>query len=316
LPFDFYYLINHTRKWNKDTRPTPDNLHWVPYFEEGKYDLAIMHIDQQCLLPKLGKSKLFQDVYEHIKGKIPIIVINHGTPVYPEMFMQLAAAKGYDYTEEGSMAWAKDEMKKKLVDADAIVCNSHQAQKDWGVGQAIIHGLDEGDYLDLTKEPRITTFISPAGIGEKYYGRKLFHATREVLKEKYGMELMWITQDVEFKNWEEYKEFLGKSLVYFNPTLGSPMPRSRTEAMFSGCCIVTTPYYDADSFIVDGENGFLCKNNPEDAAKKIAWCMNNYREAVKIGQKGKETAQKLFSGERFRQDWITLIEKVLKRKVV
>jgi len=314
LPFNWHYLIQHTRKWDNRNRPMPKDLKWVPYFEEGKYDLAILHVDQQCLLESLGKSKLFKHLIGVLKGKLPIIVINHGTPIYPELFNQMAAdEEGLDPTDENGIAWGKKKMKELLKDVDAVVVNSHKAQEQWGdYTQAIIHGLDKDEWWDLRKEPRTATCISPAGIGDKYYNRGLFRETREILRDKYGIEIVWISQDFIGGSWDEYREFLGKTLIYFNPTYGSPMPRTRTEAMFSGCCVITTKYQDADTFIEDGVNGIICKNNPLDAAKKIADMTFNYPKAIEIGQKGKETAQKLFSGERFREDWIKLVNKVLK----
>jgi len=292
-----------------------EHLNWVTHFEEGKYDLAILHVDQQCLLENLGKSKVFRQVYSVVKGKVPVIVINHGTPVYPEMFIQLAQMDGYRVTEEAAEEWARVKMRKLLDGVDEMVVNSHEAQKMWGWGQTIIHGLDPNEWWDLRKEPRVVTFISPAGIGDKYYGRRLFSDTRVLLKEEYGVESLWIGQDVFIRDWDDYRTFIGKSLVYFNPTIGSPMPRSRSEAMMSGCCVVTTPYQDADTFIQDGVNGFLCKNNPEDAAKKIADMIFNYQEAIKIGKKGRETAIKLFNKERYQREWLELISKVTSKNI-
>jgi len=314
---DWTYLINYTRKWDNRARMMPSHLKWTPYYEKGKYDLAILHADQQCLVLHLGKAKLFRQLLEQIDD-IPIIVINHGTPVYPEMFMQMCVLDGYGATEENSMVWAKkkmEELVKSNRNVREMVVNSHKAREQWGWGQTIIHGLDEKDWRDNVKEPRCATFISAAGIGEKYYGRNLFNETRELLKNKYGIEMIWIAQDSNFASFEEYRDFMSKTLVYFNPTIGSPMPRTRTEAMFSGCCVVSTKHQDADTFIEDGVNGFICRDDPEDAAKKIAWCIFNYKEAVEIGQRGKETALKLFSKERFQSDWRNLISKALNTKI-
>jgi hypothetical protein len=318
LPFEWHYLIQHTRKWSNEARPLPEHVKWVTHFDEDEhYDLAILHIDQQCLLDDLGKSKLFKDVYSVVKGKVPVIVVNHGTPVYPERFMQMAEEEyKRPVTEKEGEEWCVKKINELLDGVSEVVVNSHQAQKMWGRGVAIIHGMDANEWFDLPKEPRVATFISPSGIGNKYYGRTLFEETRDVLKTKYGIELVWIGQEASFKSWTEYRNFIGKTLVYFNPTLESPMPRSRTEAMLSGCCVVTTKYHDADSFIKHGVNGFICKENPEDAAKIIADLIFNYKKAVAIGQEGKKTAQELFNGERFRADWINVIEKVLNKKII
>ena len=288
----------------------PEKLNWVTSYEKGKYDLAVLHVDQQCLLEDLGKSKVFRQIRKQITD-IPIIVLNHGTPVYPERFILMAEEDGYKATEEASIQWANDKMKELLKGTEVMIVNSHEAQKQWGFGKVIIHGMDDKEWFDLKKEPRIVTCISPAGIGDKYYGRRMFSDTRAVLKEKYGIETVWINDDVRFSDWDSYKNFLGKSLVYFNPTLGSPMPRSRTEAMLSGCCVVTVDNQDANMFIKNGENGFLVKANPEEAAKKLSELIFNYKEALRIGQEGKKTAIEVFSSERFIKDWENLVKEVL-----
>lgn len=313
-PFEWNYLVQHTRTWGEQARPEPKHLKWVPYYEEGKYDLAILHVDQQCLSTTLGKSRVFREIKKQIHD-IPIIVVNHGTPIYPELFMQMCGIDGYKQSEEGAMQWAKDKMKKLLEGIDEMVVNSHEAEAQWGWGKTIIHGLDPSEWWNLRKDPRVAIFISPAGIGNKYYGRKLFEETRCILKEKYGVELVWIGQDKYCKDFDDYRNFIGKTLVYFNPTMGSPMPRTRTEAMMSGCCLVTTGYQDADKFIQDGVNGWICKNNPEHAAKLIADMIFDYKTAVKIGNAGRETAIELFNGKRFRSDWVNLISKVLDKKI-
>lgn len=312
----FDYLRQHTRKWDDRIRPLPENVKWVNYFDKNEnYDLAILHVDQQCLLPKLGKSKLFEELFAQVNGKVPIIVINHGTPMYPEMFRQMAAIDKFSDTEDGAEQWAKSKMKDLLNGVSEMVVNSKEAAKMWGWGIPIIHGYDPDEWFSLRKEPRVATCISPAGIGEKYYGRKLFRATRDVLKSDHGIELIWLGDDIKFIDWDDYKTFLGKTLVYFNPTLGSPMPGTRTEAMLSGSCVVTTPYQDASDFIEDGVNGFICKENPHDAAAKIAHCIFNYKEAVEIGENGRQTAIKLFNKKRYREEWLQLISKVLNKKI-
>lgn len=310
---EFTYLINYARKWGEQARPMPEHLKWTTCYEPGKYDLAILHVDQQCLSPKLsvGKAGVFRQIRSQIKD-IPIIVINHGTPVYPEAFMQLAEQAGFKATEQGAEEWARIEMKRLLEGVSEMVVNSHQAQEMWGWGKAIIHGLDPSEWWNSVKEPRITTFISAAGIGQKYYGRRLFQRTREALLEKYGIELVWIGQDKYCGSFDEYRDFLGKSLIYFNPTFGSPMPRTRTEAMMSGSCIVTTKHHDADKFIEDGVNGFLVKDNPEHCAKVLADLTFDYKKAYAVGQQGRKDAIKLFNVERFKAEWLELIKSVIK----
>lgn len=182
-----------------------------------------------------------------------------------------------------------------------MVVNSHQAQKQWGWGKVIIHGMSADEWWDLPKEPRVVTMISPGGL-PAYYDRTFLEYVREDLRER-DIEHCHITVDFSARNFNEYREFLGRSLLYFNPTRQSPMPRARTEAMLSGCCVITTPTQDASNFIQNGKNGFLVPRNPKFVADLIEELLNDPERAIKIGQAGKETAQKIFTWDRFQQEW-------------
>lgn len=298
----FYYCVNHTRRWAEMARPFPkERIKWVPYFEKGKYDLAILHCDMQCIDPNIGKAVLFRQLLSEVKkDDIPIIIVNHSTTCWPE---------GY------TSGFIRARMKEIVGDLP-MVFNSYQAQKDWGEefnGRTIIHGLDPDEWwADLPKEPRVITFISAAG-WDTYYNRQGLSAVKQILAEEYGINLVWIGRDIKIKDFDMWRDILGRSLIYYNPTFASPMPRSRTEAQMSGCCIVTTPNQDADRFIKHGENGFLVKwNDPYGTAELINDLIKNrYREAVEIGQKGRKTAEKDFHIKRYQKEWLDLINSVL-----
>lgn len=297
---EWFHCLNSVRKWGKDKkfRTKPANVFEVPYYEPGKYDIAVLHIDQQCVDPTLGKSRLYRELNEAITD-IPKIVINHGTPFWPESF-----------TSEYIV------MKMKmLIGQNYMVVNSNRAAEQWaGVGRdvtPIIHGLDPADWLDLPKEPRVITTLSPAGL-DRYYNRNLLIAVKDKLKER-GINHCWVQVDWKAADFDDYRDFIGRSLLYFNPTLESPMPRSRTEAMLSGACVITLPNQDAETFIENGVNGFTVPNNPTVIADLITGLLDKgfYRKCVEIGQRGKETAVKLFPKDRFQENWVALLERVL-----
>ena len=306
---DFGLLINYTRRWDEKNRPIPKNCKWVTHFEKDKYDLVILNIDQQCSNLNLNKAILPRHMKKSVRAldkNVPIIFINHGTPVYPEIFED--GIKENNYVSEV----LKKEI-LEIVSPDFMVVNSHQAKEEWGYkkSETIIHGMSPKEWCYFKdKELRVATFISQAGIGDKYYNRSFLVEVMDELKEHYGISLQWINTPNCFfaKNIMEYKEFLGKTLIYFNPTFASPMPRSRTEAMLSGCCIVTTKAHGADKFIKDGENGFLVPHdNVQYAAKLIAKLMDNYKLAKQIGEMGRAQALKIFSRDRYREDWKKLL---------
>jgi len=271
---------------------------WVTHYEKGKYDVALLHLDQQCIEDQIlerGKGSLYRVLNEVITD-IPKIVIMHGTPYYPEKF-------------------SKDEIIEKvraLVGDNTMVTNSKRAAEQFGWGIPIQHGMDPEEWFDLPKEPRVVTMISPGGL-DKYYDRDFLQAIREELLER-GIYHCHITVDWRAKDWTEYREFLGRSLIYLNPTKESPMPRARTEAMFSGCCVLTTPWQDAGDFIKHGENGFIIGDqktgvprNPKAVADLVEKLLNDYETCIKVGQAGKETAKKVFAQSRYHEEWYKVL---------
>lgn len=290
----FHYIKNRIRpEWTTQCRPYPKNLDIVDHYEPGKYDLAIMHIDQQCLfghpkgIPYKECDKLVQD--------IPKIVINHGTPHYQDYEPEMIARR-----------------MKEAIGENIMVVNSHEARREWGFGKVIHHGLEAKEWIDNPeKEARIITTLSPGNAqGDhsqdgwaEYYNRVFFDRIKE------QVPIIHIGQDVKFDNFREYREYIGKSLIYFNPTRHSPMPRARTEAMLSGACVVSTPYHDEETFIENGVNGFIVKSEKE-AVKILKWLLKNPDKAKEIGQRGKETALRIFSKKKFQEEWLALIKQV------
>lgn len=240
---------------------------------------------------------------------IPKIVINHGTPMYSEMYDE-------DMVINGGTAYGKSGQKEKItgmkemIGDNFMIVNSYEAVKRWGFGYPVIHGMDSEEWFDLPKEPRVTISLSPGGL-DKYYNRQLLTYIKAEVREKTGLEVVHTNVNYNVRDWDDYRNLLGTSLLYINPTLDSPMPRSRTEAMLSGCCILTSKHHNADEFIDHGKNGFIVPDNPISYAMAISQLVNNnYREAVKIGQRGRETALKYFDGDRYRKDLWHVISEV------
>lgn len=298
---------------------------YAPHYEEGKYDFALLHLDQQCFeegIMDRGKGSLFMQVDSVIKD-IPKVCLMHGTPFYPESFTSDITKDNYKekgYTEDqiGMSSELIEKYQETVKGFDALIFNSYKAKKQWGMENderavTIWHGMDENEWFDLPKEPRVVTMISPAGL-DKYYDRTFLRGVKELLAEK-DIEHCHITVDASFKSWTEYRNFLGRSLIYFNPTKESCMPRSRAEAMFSGCCVLTTPHQDADMFIKSGENGIIVPRSPKIVADLIEGLIFDYKEAIKIGQAGKKTAIKEFSLDKFHREWGKVIKKITNKDI-
>ena len=315
-PVKFHYLENNVRKWTTySPRPEPstiyskDEFEWVTHYEQGKYDLAILHLDQQAADPMIGKGQLYRQLNQVIDDR-PKIVMNHGTPMWSEMMTEdMVINGGTVHTSKGPK---EIDGIKKIVGDNFMVVNSYDAIERWGWGYPLIHGMDSKEWWDLPKEPRVTVMISPGGL-DKYYNRQLLTYIKAQVKEKTGLDLYHVTINYKCQDWDDYRQFIGKSLIYINPTLDSPMPRSRTEAMLSGCCVLTSRYHGADEFIEHGKEGFIMPDNPMSYGETVYQLINHhYKEAVEIGQAGKRKAMQLFTPERYQKDLYHVITEVAK----
>lgn len=291
---DWDWLIQCHRQYNDIPRGDFFKGEYVVDYKPNTYDFALLHLDQQCFAEDLwqrGKGQLYRELNKTITD-IPKVVIMHGTPWYPEMFEN----------QEDLINKAKE-----AIGDNYVIFNSKTAKKQWGFDDnpkaiAIWHGLDAKEWNpDLPKEPRVVTMIGPAGL-DYYYDRDFLRAIKEGLLDE-GIHHCHITVDYNAKNFQEYQEFLGRSLLYLNPTKESPMPRSRTEAMLSGCCVLTTPHQDAGEYIKNGVNGYIIKRNPQEVIDLIKHCFENYKKTIEIGLNGRKTAEEIFSFERFEKDW-------------
>lgn len=315
-PVKFHYLENNVRRWtNYSARPEPttfltkDEFEWVTHYEPGKYDLAMLHVDQQHTDPRIGKGWLYEDLNEIIQD-IPKIVFNHGTPMWDDYFTEdLVINGGEAHTKKGPIKLKG--MKEKIGD-NFMVVNSYEAVERWGWGYPLIHGMDSGEWLDLPKEPRVVLSLSPGGL-DKYYNRELVTAIKGAVKERTGLDVWHLNVNIKFTDdaFGQYREFIGSSLINISPYRDSPMPRSRTEAMLSGACILTSKYHGANEFIEHGVDGFIVPDNPLSYAEAIHHILYGaYPEAVEMGQRAKEKAKKLFSLDRYHKELYHLITEV------
>ena len=266
---EFYLCHNTNKQWYYSARPLPKNAHFVPYFEKDKYDFAILDVDQQLINPDLGKTKLFVDFNKTVQG-IPKVIINHGSPVYPEYFKKENNQISNEKAQELTIKMIKD-----LVEDNPMVINSYEGatKREWGWGTPIWHGMNPKDWLDLPKEPRIFTSLSPGGC-DTYYNRERMNQVGYILDNRYSYKLWWAKVNVDTgHSINDYKNFLGSSLIYLDTSFRTPMNRSRTEAMLSGSCVVQVAGgHDLDRFVKDGENMIIVPDNSEQIEIGRASC--------------------------------------------
>jgi hypothetical protein len=285
--------------WDCRQRPVPQGLNFVTHYESEHYDVAILHLDQQCAMIGDQGYRIYSEFNEVIKD-IPKIVINHGSPVYPEASKTDAEIR---------------ERIRQIVGDNTMVVNSYAAgtKREWGFGVPIIHGLAPQDWRDHPKEPRVFSALPLQGL-ETYYNKKCLKETGEYLFNRHGYVLACADYNVFFNNsFEGYRDYLGRSLLYFDPSVRTPMNLARAGAFLSGCCVLQVEgAHDLDRWAKSGENTLLVPNDAREIATRIAYILENrYNDAVDIGQKGKEMATEQFSRERYRKDWVNLLETLI-----
>lgn len=306
---EFFYCLNTKKQWDLSQRPKPDNLHFVTHYEARTYDLAILHIDQQVIVPDNLKTQIYNE-FDAIIQDIPKIVLNHGTPVYPERFMELGLYK----LPEKEMERQCVEMVKAVIKDKPMIVNSHTAASasEWGFGIPVVHGMNPENWWDLPKEPRVFTALSPFGL-DIYYNRGCMFQVSDILYSRYGYSLAYAKINIDTGNSpDDYKNYLGRSLIYLDTSVRTPMNRARTEAFLSGCCVVQVEgAHDLERWAKHGENIILVPDDPEEIARTVADLIENrYQEAVRIGQTGKKMALTEFSPERYRNDWLKVLKEV------
>ena len=296
LPATFTVATIRTPAWNTAQRPIPDNVSFVDWDTLAQaphaYDGAILHLDNWC--DRLNLRALPFRQMRALTAGLPQVIIMHGTPD----------------SEKNRRAILR------LMDNLPVVCNSHQAAREWDAGEqrldryglpqfrSIIHGYtDEWYNYPLAERPDgAITICSGGDMSREYHGLPLVERLRR------DVNLIWYGPNGD-RPWAEdyagYRRFLAQARVYFSPTRRGPMPGARTEAMLSGCCIVTVPGNDIEDIITDGATGFIAADYRQ-ARDVLRDLEHNPTEAYAIGQRGRALALLEFDARRYAEDWLKL----------
>lgn len=297
LPVEFFYVDLGHRQWTTGQRPIPENFGGVITADEARQmaedcDFALLHLDQWCGTGFNLRAMPFR-LMKQISESLPRAVIIHGTPDDEDNRQEIL----------------------RLIDDLPVVCNSFQAAGEWDGGdgrldchglpqfRTIIHGYDVEEFHSNPLEQRkvnVITICSGGHTSRKYHGIPVLERLlRDVPLSWYGPHgnTDWLP------NYDAYRDMLASSLIYFSPTRRAPMPGARTEAMLSGCCIVTVPGHDVEQFIDHEKTGFIV-DTYEQARDTLSYLGLHPEEAWEIGQAGREVARAIFHKDRFVADWL------------
>lgn len=326
LPYQFTLVTGAgtgwTDNWEYSQRPLRDNARFAEFdkIRPEDFDLALLHFDENSLAPFNSNGILgsewgttFRRMLELVRGRIPAVAVCHGTP---QFYGQ------YEKEADGERLGQNVEIERlRLVDAlreIPVVVNSYQAQSEWrfSSSRVIWQGFDPTEYQEAHYRKGVLTLGSAIADRPHYRGYALARQVAERLEPQYrGSALKVREPDVEYPRgsnayaaarYRAYVDAIREYSIYFNPTIRSPMPRSRGEAMMCGLVTVSANNHDAELFIKNGWNGFY-SNSADELAEYLRFLQTNPGELRRIGARSRQTAADLFNHDRFLHSWQELV---------
>ncbi|MDA8240171.1 MAG: glycosyltransferase [Nitrospiraceae bacterium] len=312
-----------TNEWEYNQRPMRQNAVFrnLDEIDPDDFDIAILHFDENVLSPQNTNGVIGPEWGDNFKWfmkiKIPKIAICHGTP---QFYGQ------YNLPSNGpEVMQVIEQERKKLVDFvghTLVITNSFQAQREWGFkkSKVIWQGFDPMEFPVTTYNRGILTLGKAMKERPHYRGYHLFQEVFANFPGEFMPESYLVPEPSEAyrKNtnayartrFRNYVDNIRQYSIYFNPTLRSPMPRARGEAMMCGLVTVSANNHDVDMFIKNGVNGFY-SNDPYELRKYLLFLLRNPDKCRQIGMKGRITAMDIFNHDRYLKAWEETISEIL-----
>lgn len=309
------------RDWDWAKRPLPGNAKLVSIsnINPRDYDLAILHFDENVFYPERCNNIIPEDWGNAFKRFLdlegpPRIAVCHGT-------VQFVGQYDSTYIEPDLGQTYKD-ARKELVHAlrdCMVICNSHQSQNEWRFerSRVIWHGFSPTDFPPGKNDGGVLVMPERAMTSRPHYnGLSVYRNVQQHLgsdarinvlavPDPDGVALMRDNQWARRK-YHNYVRALASYGVYFNPTIRSPMPRTRGEAMMAGLVSVSFTSHDVDQFIENGVNGFHSRD-PAELADHIKFLTRSESARLAMRERSLKTARDLFNQDRYLSAWAKVI---------
>lgn len=283
LQCDFTIAVDKDHQWDETLRPIPNNVQFVDVVnldiqQVEKYDVAIVHNYRQLQLLR--------------HCRIPKILVMH------------CSKRG-----QGDAELLREDLSEY-----AVVFNSYKDKNRWNFecpNQRVIwHGFDPDEWPTSDKSiNRLFTVGRRISERPKICG---YNIIKEFEDAGLPVKIVGENPDIGIvgpDDFSSFRAFHKKYSVYLNPTIRSPMPRGRGEAMMSGIPVVTTGFYDEELFIKNGENGFS-SNNVAQLKEYAALLLADEELRQEMGAAARETAIEHFHVQRFLTEWKQLLGEV------
>jgi glycosyltransferase involved in cell wall biosynthesis len=321
--------IGLTNEWEYEQRPFPGNAEFkhIKDIDCADYDLAILHFDENVLAHQNTNGIIganwganFRWFCENVA--LPKVAICHGTPQFHSQFSQKYIPCDQIETIEESRRQLVD-----YVDDMLIICNSYQAQREWGFqnSKVIWQGFDPTEFPPALYEKGILTLGKSMQERPHYRGYFLYQDVFKGVADEYLPQghnvpkpTAYLNQRTNLYAWSKFRNYVDSVRaysIYFNPTWRSPMPRARGEAMMCGLVPVSAHNHDVDMFIKNGINGYY-SNDPAELRDYMLFLLKNPDACRKTGYEARMTAMDVFNHDQYLWSWQETIRQLIGDKHV
>lgn len=310
-----------TNSWGYEQRPMPPNSRFI----DGKtidfrnYDFALIHFDENALAYQHTNGILDQNwgaPFRWFKENCPLpkVAICHGTPQFYGQYRN-------PHVEPSLIGKVIEESRQELINYTKdllVICNSHQAHREWQFknSKVIWQGFDPCEFNEITDYTRGILSLGkamqerPHYRGLAPYEKAMAHLSSEYSPRPFKVLEPHSQTDLDRYSklkYQNYIEAVRGYSIYFNPTIRSPMPRSRGEAMMCGLTTVSLHNHDVDMFIQNGVNGFY-SNDPDELGETLKFLVTHPQISQTIGKAGRKMATDVFNNDRYIDKWQLTME--------
>jgi glycosyltransferase involved in cell wall biosynthesis len=295
----------------------PRNVRFIDRddIKEVDYDLVVLPFDENVLHYELCNDAIVEDwglTFQWVLKNIdlPKVAMCHGTP---QFFGQYDAR--YQRDNLGHVIESSRQELVNLLDDVIVICNSHQSQHEWRFrkSRVITHGFSPSDWPPGSHERWLLAMRRDSLKNRPHYnGLFVNDSIIEKIRDVVPFDHLEVpdppaayqpnTQPWAVSRFQNYVREIGRYKVYFNPTIRSPMPRARGEAMMAGLATVSLRNHDVDLFVRNGVNGFF-GDTPEELAEQILYLYRNPRACERMQQASRRTALDMFNLDRYLAEW-------------
>lgn len=258
----------------------PDNVHEVPAEE-------VRHLPLDLVIHQTPKN-YFEDQYEILseeQRRLPRIYLEHNTPKgHPTDTRHLVDDPNtllVHVTHFNHMMWDSGRCPTVVIEHGVAVDDDLRYTGEMDKGIVVVNGLRRRNRIagyDVWERMRQRIPLDLVGMGSEELGG---------LGDIPHVDLFPVEARYRF---------------FFNPIRYTSLPLALVEAMALGMPIVALATTEVPTVVDDGTSGYV-SNDLDYLEEGMNRLLADRREAARMGQRARETAQERFSIERFARDW-------------